>query len=106
VLFLVFGSAPATFAACCGLIAFSWFYGLPYQMGLLAARDPRGRAALAGVMMSTGGMALGPAAAALFLVQGTHWRIGVFSGICYLAALAIAIPAARGLPGLNGMEPA
>jgi len=106
VLFLVFGSAPATFAASCGLIAFSWFYGLPYQMGLLAARDPKGRAALAGVMMSTGGLALGPAAAALLLVQRTHWRIGVFSGICYLAALAIAVPAARTLPRLSEMEPA
>jgi predicted MFS family arabinose efflux permease len=106
VLFLVFGSAPATFAASCGLIAFSWFYGLPYQMGLLAARDPKGRAALAGLMMSTGGLALGPAAAALLLVQRTHWRIGVFSGICYLAALAIAVPAARTPPKLNEMEPA
>jgi predicted MFS family arabinose efflux permease len=106
VLFLVFGTAPATFAASCGLIAFSWFYGLPYQMGLLAARDPKGRAALAGVMMSTGGMALGPAAAALLLVERAHWPIGVFSGICYLAALAIAVPAARSLPRLNNLEPA
>lgn len=95
VMFLVFGSTPSTFAISCGLIAFSWFYGLPYQMGLLAARDPKGRAALAGVMMSTGGMALGPALAALLLVGHAHWPIGIFSGICYLVALAIAVPAAR-----------
>jgi len=95
VLFLVYGSTPAAFAISCGLIAFSWFYGLPYQMGLLAARDPKGRAALAGVMMSTGGMALGPAIAALLLVGRAHWPIGVFAGICYLLALAIAVPSAR-----------
>jgi predicted MFS family arabinose efflux permease len=95
VLLLVYGSTPAAFAISCGLIAFSWFYGLPYQMGLLAARDPKGRAALAGVMMSTGGMALGPAIAALLLVRGAHWPIGVFAGICYLLALAIAVPSAR-----------
>jgi predicted MFS family arabinose efflux permease len=95
VLLLVYGSTPAAFAISCGLIAFSWFYGLPYQMGLLAARDPKGRAALAGVMMSTGGMALGPAIAALLLVGRAHWPIGVFAGICYLLALAIAIPSAR-----------
>jgi predicted MFS family arabinose efflux permease len=95
VLLLVYGSTPAAFAISCGLIAFSWFYGLPYQMGLLAARDPKGRAALAGVMMSTGGMALGPAIAALLLVGRAHWPIGVFAGICYLLALAIAVPSAR-----------
>jgi predicted MFS family arabinose efflux permease len=95
VLLLVYGSTPAAFAISCGLIAFSWFYGLPYQMGLLAARDPKGRAALAGVMMSTGGMALGPAIAALLLVGRAHWPIGVFAGICYLSALAIAVPSAR-----------
>lgn len=95
VLLLVYGSTPAAFAISCGLIAFSWFYGLPYQMGLLAARDPKGRAALAGVMMSTGGMALGPAIAALLLVGRAHWPIGVFAGLCYLVALAIAVPSAR-----------
>jgi predicted MFS family arabinose efflux permease len=95
VLFLVFGATPAAFATSCGLIAFSWFYGLPYQMGLLAARDARGRAALAGVMMSTAGMAIGPGISALLLVGHGHWPIGVFSGTCYLIALAIAVPAAR-----------
>jgi predicted MFS family arabinose efflux permease len=98
VLLLVFGSTPLIFATACGLIAFSWFYGLPYQMGLLAARDPQGRAALAGVMMSTGGMALGPAVAALLLAGRSHWPIGIFAGICYLSALAIAVPSARTLP--------
>jgi hypothetical protein len=95
---LVFGSTPFIFATACGLIAFSWFYGLPYQMGLLAARDPKGRAALAGVMMSTGGMALGPAVAALLLTGQAHWPIGIFAGVCYLLALAIAVPSARTLP--------
>ena len=102
VLILVYGSSPASFALSSGLIAFSWFYGLPYQMGLLAARDPQGRAALAGVMMSTGGMALGPAMAALVLVGSAHWPIGVFAGVCYLAALSIAVPSARKLPVLAG----
>jgi predicted MFS family arabinose efflux permease len=95
VLFLVFGATPAAFATSCGLIAFSWFYGLPYQMGLLAAHDARGRAALAGTMMSTAGMAIGPGISAQLLVGHGHWPIGVFAGTCYLFALAIAVPAAR-----------
>lgn len=106
VLLLVYGTTPATFAISCGLIAFSWFYGLPYQMGLLAARDPKGRAALVGVMMSTGGMALGPAMAALLLVGRGHWPIGVFAGICYLCALAIAVRSARTAPTLAQARPA
>jgi len=104
VLLLVYGSTPIEFATSCGLIAFSWFYGLPYQMGLLAMRDPKGRAALAGVMMSTGGMALGPAMAALLLVGHEHWPIGVFAGICYLLALAIAVPSARTVPALAAVS--
>ncbi len=97
VLLLVFSSSPFSFAASSGLIAFSWFYGLPYQMGMLAARDPEGRAALAGTMMSTGGMAAGPALAAMMLVGASHRPIGIFAGVCYLAALCIAVPSARSL---------
>jgi predicted MFS family arabinose efflux permease len=95
VLLLVFGTTPVAFATSSGLIALSWFYGLPYQMGLLAAHDPKGRAALAGTMMSTAGMAAGPGIAAFLLVGRAHWPIGVFAGICYLCALAIALPSAR-----------
>ena len=105
-LLLVFGSTSFTFAASSGLIAFSWFYGLPYQMGLLAARDPKGRAALAGVMMSTGGMALGPGIAVLLLVGRGHWPIGVFAGVCYLMALIIAVPSARGVSRTAELQPA
>lgn len=97
VLLLVFGSSPFAFATSSGLIALSWFYGLPYQMGLLAAHDPKGRAALAGTMMSTAGMAAGPGIAAFLLVGHAHWPIGVFAGVCYLCALAIAVPSARGV---------
>ncbi len=101
VLILVYGTSTVSFSISSGLIAFSWFYGLPYQMGLLAARDPQGRAALAGVMMSTAGMALGPAIAALVLVGSAHWPIGIFAGVCYLAALSIALPSARKLQVLS-----
>jgi hypothetical protein len=46
-------------------------------------------------MMSTAGMAAGPGIAAFLLVGRAHWPIGVFAGICYLCALAIALPSAR-----------
>lgn len=106
VLLLVFGTTPVAFATSSGLIALSWFYGLPYQMGLLAAHDPKGRAALAGTMMSTAGMAAGPGISAFLLVGRAHWPIGIFAGICYLCALAIALPSARSVARMANLRAA
>jgi len=36
--------------------------------------------------------------AALLLVGRAHWPIGILAGICYLSALAIAVPSARTFP--------
>jgi len=91
---LVFGATSVVFAVACGLVAFSWFYGLPYQMGLLAAFDPLGRANMAGVVMTTGGSAAGPAVAAILIAQFGHPVIGVLAASCYLLCLALVLPSA------------
>jgi predicted MFS family arabinose efflux permease len=91
-LLLVSAATPALFALACGLIAFSWFYGLPYQMGLLAQYDPRGRLNIVGCAMSTGGAALGPALAATLVGSTGHWAIGVLAGLCYLIGLLLVLP--------------
>jgi predicted MFS family arabinose efflux permease len=94
VLFLVLGTTPFSFAMGGGLVALSWFYGLPYQMGLLAAFDPRGRANMAGVVMTTGGAAAGPAVAAILIGHAGHWAIGLFAAACYGLSLILVLPAA------------
>lgn len=38
---------------------------------------------------------VGPAMTAFLLVGDAHWPIGVVAGICYLLAMAIAVPSAR-----------
>lgn len=91
---LVFGETPAAFATACALIAMSWFYGLPYQMGLLAACDPRGRANMAGLVMTTGGSALGPAIAAVLIGEVGHAAIGMFAASCYVLSLLLVLPTA------------
>jgi predicted MFS family arabinose efflux permease len=91
---LVFGTSSVLFAIACGLVAFSWFYGLPYQMGLLAAFDPVGRANMAGVVMTTGGSAAGPALAAVLIAQFGHPAIGVLAASCYLLCLMLVLPSA------------
>jgi predicted MFS family arabinose efflux permease len=91
-LILVFGATPALFALACGLIALSWFYGLPYQMGLLSHYDRLGRLNLIGCTMTTAGAALGPALAAMLVASAGHWPVGVLAGCCYLVGLLLVIP--------------
>ena len=92
-LILVFGTTPALFIFACGLIALSWFYGLPYQMGLMSEYDRQGRLNLIGSTMTMGGAALGPALAAMLVGSSGYWAIGVLAGICYLLGLAFVLPA-------------
>jgi predicted MFS family arabinose efflux permease len=81
---IAFGSASA-------LVALSWFYGLPYQMGLLAAFDPNGRANIAGSLMTTGGAAAGPFIGALLIGSGSYSVLGVLAGACYAIALGLVL---------------
>jgi MFS family permease len=91
---LVSGATHLLFGLACALVAMSWFYGLPYQMGLLAAFDPHGRANMAGLVMTTGGAALGPAVAATLIDESGHAAIGVFAAACYLVCLLLVLPPA------------
>ncbi|MBS0420619.1 MAG: hypothetical protein JSR66_23120 [Proteobacteria bacterium] len=89
---LVVGADPLTYGLACALIAFSWFFGLPYLSGWLAALDPQGRANIACVLVSTLGSALGPAlAAALLGGQSGYAAIAVVAGACYLSCLVLVI---------------
>jgi predicted MFS family arabinose efflux permease len=91
---LVTGATHLLFGLACALVAMSWFYGLPYQMGLLATFDPHGRANMAGLVMTTGGAALGPAVAATLIDGSGHAAIGVFAAACYLVCLLLVLPPA------------
>jgi len=93
---LVNGTTPTLFAVACGLIALSWFYGLPYQMGLLAAFDPRGRANMAGIVMTTGGSSAGPALAAVLVGYAGHVAIGALAATCYVLSLLLVLPSVIG----------
>ena len=90
-LLLVLGAGALTYGVACALIAFSWFYGLPYQTGLLALFDPKGRANIGGVLMSTLGSALGPTLAAILLGYGGHVAIGAMAGVSYVICLVLVL---------------
>jgi len=95
--FLVFGTSTLAYGTACGLIAFSWFYGLPYQTGLLALFDPRGRANIAGSLAGTGGSAVGPAFAAGLLGYGGHFAVGLMASACYVVCLTLVLLSLKNL---------
>jgi predicted MFS family arabinose efflux permease len=96
-LWLVLTDTPMGFTIACALVALTWFYGLPYQMGLLAQFDRQGRANLLGSMATTGGATAGPALAALLIGGSGHIAIGLLAGVCYLLALICVLPPALAL---------
>jgi hypothetical protein len=89
---LVVGGSPVIYGLACALIAFSWFYGLPYLSGWLALLDPKGRANIACMLVSTAGSALGPGFAA-WLVGGAsgYASIAVMAGTCYVVCLGLVL---------------
>lgn len=104
-LWLVLTDTPMGFTVACALVALTWFYGLPYQMGLLAQFDRQGRANLLGSMATTGGATAGPALAALLIGGSGHVAIGLLAGVCYLLALICVLPPALAVarqPAANG----
>lgn len=92
-LLLVYARSTFAFAVVSVLVALTWFYGLPYQMGLLAQMDLKGRASVMGVIMTTGGASLGPAIAAMVTAPGKYASIGWLAAICYVLCLILVLPA-------------
>jgi predicted MFS family arabinose efflux permease len=94
---LAVSDSALAFGVTSALVAISWFYGLPYQMGLLAEFDPYGRANVAGCVMTTGGAAAGPFVGALLIGSGSYGVLGILAGVCYAISLALVLPPAIGL---------
>jgi predicted MFS family arabinose efflux permease len=90
---LVVADSAWLFAASSALVGLTWFYGLPYQMGILAQLDPRGRANVMGIIMTTGGAAIGPALAGVLVSPGEYSIVGWIAAGCYSLCLMLVLPA-------------
>jgi predicted MFS family arabinose efflux permease len=90
---LVIADSAWLFAASSALVGLTWFYGLPYQMGILAQLDPRGRANVMGIIMTTGGAAIGPALAGVLVSPGEYSIVGWIAAGCYSLCLMLVLPA-------------
>jgi predicted MFS family arabinose efflux permease len=91
---LVIADSATLFATASALVGITWFYGLPYQMGILAQLDPRGRANVMGIIMTTGGAAIGPALAGVLVSPPDYSIVGWVAASCYTACLLLVLPAA------------
>jgi hypothetical protein len=90
---LVVADSAVLFATASALVGLTWFYGLPYQMGILAQLDPRGRANVMGIIMTTGGAAVGPALAGMLVSPGEYSSVGWLAAGCYATCLLLVLPA-------------
>jgi predicted MFS family arabinose efflux permease len=94
-LLLVYGGSLFTYAAASILIPLSWYYGLPYMIGIAAWLDPSGRAVTVGGAMWPIGSALGPAIAAYVIANTNGYlAIGWVGVICYVICATLIIPLA------------
>lgn len=95
-LLLIFGTSYVLYSMASALVAFSWFYGLPYLKGIMAAIDREGRVLVAAGVVFPIGLALGPVMAASVVQHGGVVSVAWLGVFCYVVCLAlIIVPAAR-----------
>jgi predicted MFS family arabinose efflux permease len=92
---LAYGTTYLAYFIASALVAFSWFYGLPYLKGIMASLDTEGRILVAAGVVFPVGSAIGPILAATAVekvdVTGVAW-LGAF---CYVICLTLIVRPAR-----------
>ncbi len=74
---------------------FAWFFTLPYFVGVVAALDKTGRAAVASIVVQTGGLMIGPLIAGEVIRGNDNYPNILWVGLISAAAcLALILPAA------------
>lgn len=74
---------------------FAWFFTLPYFVGVVAALDATGRAAVASIVVQTGGLMIGPLIAGEVIRGNDNYPNILWVGlVTAIACLALVLPAA------------
>jgi predicted MFS family arabinose efflux permease len=95
VLFLVYGQGTTAFVASSSLIVLTWFFGMPYILGLMSLLDRSGRLSVLGGAAWPIGGAVGSAISAALVSSGGYATMGWFASGVYLLALILVFPVAR-----------
>jgi hypothetical protein len=88
---LAYGTSYLTYSIASSLVAFSWFYGLPYLKGIMATLDKEGRILIAAGVVFPIGSAIGPILAATAVKHSDITGVAWVGALCYLACLALVI---------------
>jgi len=94
-LLLVHGNAGEMYLIAAVLIAFFWFFGVPYLTGLAAAMDTSGGLAAMAIALLNIGQAVGPFIAAMIVEVGGFVSVGWLAAIFYALCLFMVLPVAR-----------
>jgi len=88
------GQVP--FALVAMMFFFAWFFTLPYFVGVVSALDTTGRAAVASIVVQTGGLMVGPLVAGEVIRGNDNYPNILWVGlITACLCLALILPAAR-----------
>ncbi|MEM6486112.1 MAG: MFS transporter [Pseudomonadota bacterium] len=94
VLLFLYGSGSSLFTGAVAVFSFAWNFTFPFQMGVIAALDPSGRAASLSLTVQLAGLGVGPALVAISLSLGaTLDAVITISGIVFVAAFILFLGA-------------
>lgn len=93
-LMIIVSGSVLSFTVSACLIAFTWFYGVPYLAGLAAAVEPAGRLAGELSAMMSAGSALGPFVAAS-IVGASFSPVGWLAAMAYIGCCVLILGPSR-----------
>jgi len=92
---LKFAPGQVSFAVIAMSFFFAWFFTLPYFVGVVAALDVTGRAAVASIVVQTGGLMVGPLIAGEVIRGNENYPNILWVGlVTAVLCLALVLPAA------------
>jgi MFS family permease len=86
-----------TYLVALGVLALAWNVVNPFQLGVLAGIDPSGKALALAATVTGGGLAIGPAAAALAIGVGGYGAVLWLGGSLSIISLALVLPPERAI---------
>jgi len=89
------------FAVLFSIFAFSWNFGIAFQVGVVASMDHGGRYTALIPAFQAAGLAIGPSLVGMFLNGGGYYSINLISGAALIAYLLLILPFAMRKPILN-----
>lgn len=95
-LLLAGGTTEPRFALSACLFNFAWNFAFPYQMGVLSRLDRDGAVAVTSLVVQLGGLAAGPALAALAIAGAGYDALLAGCALGFAAGLALLLRGARG----------